>query len=341
MRTRWLILIGTLLTFVSLFGFGRMGAGLTIFYLLCLVYMVGYILSGPVPHQIMVSHWYRRKRGTMMGIVYVGVGLVGAIGGKLVKWLTAAYGWQAALQILGALILLAWPITLLLLKDKPSDIGQNPDGDEVPPAENKIEPSPFGSMMGQSAFWLLLAGSVCSIGSIGAVNMHMKLVFRDQGFVNQAQLNDLWATASPLILISSIGGRLAIGWLADAFSKKYVMLATYFIVAGTIPILLLVRPDQQYFVYIFSVAFGFAMGADYMLIPLMAAEQFGVNTLARAMAIILPANTIGQFWFPYAVSQIREASTTYWAAMMTVFAVSILGALAIALLPKHGAMKDA
>ena len=30
------------------------------------------------------------------------------------------------------------------------------------------------------------------------------------------------------------------------------------------------------------------MGADYMLIPLMAAEQFGVNTLARAMAIILP-----------------------------------------------------
>ncbi len=28
---------------------------------------------------------------------------------------------------------------------------------------------------------------------------------------------------------------------------------------------------------------GFAMGADYMLIPLMAAEQFGVNSLARAI----------------------------------------------------------
>ncbi len=40
------------------------------------------------------------------------------------------------------------------------------------------------------------------------------------------------------------------------------------------------------------------MGADYMLIPLMAAEQFGVNSLARAMAIILPVNTIGQTWFP-------------------------------------------
>ena len=49
------------------------------------------------------------------------------------------------------------------------------------------------------------------------------------------------------------------------------------------------------------------MGADYMLIPLMAAEQFGVNTLARAMAIILPTDTIGQTWFPYFVSLLRRA----------------------------------
>ncbi len=54
---------------------------------------------------------------------------------------------------------------------------------------------------------------------------------------------------------------------------------------------------------LFAILFGFGMGADYMLIPLMAADQFGVNTLARAMAIILPANTIGQTWFPYLVSR--------------------------------------
>ena len=53
------------------------------------------------------------------------------------------------------------------------------------------------------------------------------------------------------------------------------------------------------------------MGADYMLIPLMAAEQFGVNSLARAMAIILPVNTIGQTWFPYFVAMLREASRNY------------------------------
>ena len=33
------------------------------------------------------------------------------------------------------------------------------------------------------------------------------------------------------------------------------------------------------------------MGADYMMIPLMAADRFGVNSVARAMAVILPVNT--------------------------------------------------
>ena len=75
------------------------------------------------------------------------------------------------------------------------------------------------------------------------------------------------------------------------------------------------------------------MGADYMLIPLMAAKQFGVNTLARAMAIILPVNTIGQTWFPHLVSVLREHSADYQVPLYTVFALAMIGALAIFMLP--------
>jgi hypothetical protein len=77
------------------------------------------------------------------------------------------------------------------------------------------------------------------------------------------------------------------------------------------------------------------MGADYMLIPLMAAEQFGVNSLARAMAVILPVNTIGQTWFPYFVSILRDQFGNYTIAMGTVLAVALIGALSIAILPRH------
>ena len=111
------------------------------------------------------------------------------------------------------------------------------------------------------------------------------------------------------------------------------MTATYFIVAATILLLLSVSPARTYSLYLFAVVFGFSMGADYMLIPLMAAEQFGVNSLPRAMAIILPVNTIGQTWLPFFVSYLREKSGSYYMPMEMIFGIAMLGAVAILLLP--------
>ena len=161
----------------------------------------------------------------------------------------------------------------------------------------------------------------------------MKLVFKDSGFVDQALLNATWRTASVVILISSIAGRLLIGFLADRFPMKYVMVATYFVVAATIPMLLMVHPPQS--PALFATIFGFAMGADYMLIPLMAARQFGVNSLARAMAILLPVNTIGQTWVPEGVSVLREHSGSYGTALNAVLVIALAGAIAIAFLPRQ------
>ena len=332
---RKLILFGTVLTGVALIGFGRMGSALSIYYGFWVIYTLGYILSGPIPHQLIVSHWFRLNRGKAMGIVYVGVGLMGSLGSFLVKPLTENFGYHTALAVLAGMVLLAWPVVLFVMKDKPSDIGQNPDGAAEPPAENKIQSLSFGQLLASWPFWLLLIGSFCSIGSIGAINFHMKFVFLDEGFEKGRAVDAAWRTASVLILWSSIGGRLLIGGMADKFSKKWVMTATYVLVAATIPILLIVRPSSEVYIYVFAILFGFGMGADYMLIPLMAAEQFGVNSLARAMAIILPVNTIGQTWFPYFVSVLRDNAGNYAVAMSAVLAVAAIGALAIGILPRH------
>lgn len=341
MSPRKLIIAGTGLTAVSLFGFSAMKGSLPIYFLLYFIYTVGYIFSGPIPHQILVSHWFQKKRGRAMGIVYVGVGLFGALGSYLVKTVTEWYGFQTALLAIGGLMFLAWPLSLLLLKDRPSEIGQFPDGALAPTSDAKQAPHSFVQLLRSGPFWLLLLGSICSIGSIGSINLHMKFVFRDAGFSDQKVLNATWATASELILFSSIAGRLSIGLLADMFSKKRVMTATYFIVAATILLLLSVSPERPASLYIFAVVFGFSMGADYMLIPLMAAEQFGVNTLARAMAIILPVNTIGQTWCPYLVSALREHYGNYIAPMSVVFGIAMVGALAITFMPRQPAFVEA
>jgi MFS family permease len=334
---RKLIIAGTGFTALAFWGFGTMRGALLLYFAFYFVYTVGYLFSGPIPHQILVSHWFRAKRGLAMGSIYVGVGLFGGLGAFLVRGLTDHYGFQTALKVLGGLMFLAWPLAFFFLKDKPAEIGQFPDGADHPPADGHLQPFSFSHLLHNRSFWLLLAGSVCSIGAIGSINLHMKFVFRDAGFTDQKVLNTTWATASSLILWSSIAGRLAIGHLADLFSKKRVMTATYFMVVVTILLLLAVSPTRPASLYIFAVAFGFSMGADYMLIPLMAAEQFGINTLARAMAVILPANTLGQTWLPYLVSALREYFGSYQIPMLVIFSIAVIGAIAIALLPKNPA----
>lgn len=331
---RKLILAGSGLTAISLIGFSMMRGSVEVYYALYFVYTVGYIFSGPIPHQILVSYWFRKRRGIAMGIVYVGVGLFGALGARLVKPLTEAFNFHTTLLIMGLTMFAIWPLTLFVMRDKPAEKGFFPDGAAAAPADLTLNPQSYSALLKSWPFWLLLIGSVASIGSIGSINFHMKFVFRDSGFADQKGLNAVWSSVQSWILISSIAGRLSIGYCSDLFSKKWIMTATYFVMAMTIPLLLMVNPSSNPMV--FAIVFGFAMGADYMLIPLMAAEQFGVNTLSRAMAILLPANTIGQTWCPQLVSILREHSGDYRTPMAFVFGLSMLGAIAIALLPRQG-----
>jgi len=105
-----------------------------------------------------------------MGVLYVGVGVVGSLGAKLVRPLTEALGFHAALMIMGGLVMLVWPLALWVLRDRPAEMGLFPDGAATPAAEVSAQPRSFRSLLGRYSFWLLVAGSMCSIGSIGAVN---------------------------------------------------------------------------------------------------------------------------------------------------------------------------
>ncbi len=332
---RKLIIVGSFFTFLAFFGWSQMGGNIYLYYALWFLYTVGYMLSGPIPHQVIVSHWFKRNRGMAMGIAYVGVGVFAAFSAKLVKWTTEAYGFRTSLIIVGSLMFLIWPIAIFVLRDKPSEKGLFADGASTLPAHSHIAALSLKGLIRQPVFWLLMTGSICSIGAIGSVNFHMKLAFRENGFTDQATVNALWSSAQFWISISSIAGRLLIGRLSDIFPMKYVMTVTYFVVAAAIPMLLVVKPGTN--PYYFAVMFGFAMGADYMLIPLMAAKQFGVNSIATAMAIILPINTIGQTWVPLAVSVLHDHYHSYEIALNYVLGLAMIGAIAIALLPKNGA----
>ena len=346
---RKLIVIGTGCTGLAFVGWSMMTGSLAAYYALWVLYLVGYIFSGPIAHQVIISQWYKKHRGKAMAVVYLGVGVFGGISAKFIaRPLTEMFGdFRTALLAIGGLMLLCWPLALLIMRDRPSDIGQTPDGEPQEPGSAPPPPQSFKYLLSHRAFWLLVIGSFCSIGAIGSINQHMKFVFKEQIFPGiqtldaqqQSVLDALFGDATFLILFSSIAGRMFMGWMADRFSKKIVMSFTYLMVAGTIPLMFLVTNSDGMEMYLFAILFGFGMGADYMLIPLMAAEQFGVNSLARAMAVILPTDTIGQTWFPFLVSLVHDKFGGYGIALNSVFILAAIGATAILMLPK-AANKD-
>jgi MFS family permease len=169
---------------------------------------------------------------------------------------------------------------------------------------------------------------MCSIAAVGGTNQHLKLFLSlDHGYAQSDA-----AKAASLVLAASLVGRLAMGWLADRIPKKYVMLLIYVLVVASIPLLFGVATPGA--IYVFAAIFGLGLGGEYMIIPLMAAELFGVRVLGRAMGIILTADGVAEAAAPYLVGRMRDVSGSYSTGFTTLIGFAIAGALAIALLPR-------
>ena len=324
---RKLIIFGAVSFAVAFNCLGSMQGSLAFYrFTWCLV-MVGFVYSGPVPSQVLLANWFNRNRGKAMGLAYLGLGIGGAMSQKFVAGpLIEAFGWRVALQVMGGLILLVVPVALWVLRDQPSDMGIDTEPASEVSREASSESLTFGTLLARWPFWLVTVGSFLSIAAIGSVNQHMKLLFLD------ANLSaSLVADTTFVILASSLLGRVITGWLADRFSKKLVMVCAYLLVSLPVPLLYLI--DQPLMTYLFGMAFGLGLGANYMLIPLVAAELFGTGSLARVMGIVWPFGQVGQATLPFLVGAMHDSAGNYDAALAVVFAIGMIGVGCIAFLP--------
>src|SRR5262249_17821988 len=141
-----------------------------------------------------------------------------------------------------------------------------------------------------------------------------------------------------MVLGFSLLGRLLMGWLADRIPKKYVMLLIYCLVALSIP--LLFASASPVALNLFAIVFGISLGGDYMIIPLMGAELFGVRVLGRLMGIVLTADGVAEAASPMLVGYLRDRTGTYASGFVVLIAMGAVGAVAVALL-KQGRVTSA
>lgn len=329
--TRRILLAGLVFAGSAFLGFAFMHS-LSAYYAFYFMQTIGYVSGGPIPNQVLISHWFSRMRGRAMGLAYVGIGIGGAVAPVLARFLIREAGWRVAMLALGGVIILGLiPMTFLLVKNRPSELGLYPDGDPAPEVERSNPDSPalrLREAMQARAFWMILLSSLLSIGAVGGVIQHLQLFLRDQRFTPEDA-----AEVASFLLIASILGRITMGYLADRFPRKYVMLAACLMVAGGIPFLYFSAVPGT--VYIFAFIFGFGMGADYMLIPLLTAECFGLASLGRLMGVILTTDAISQAFSPVVVGRIYDLYRSYNWGFAILAAMAALGAFVVLLIPSN------
>jgi sugar phosphate permease len=325
---RRLMMAGIVMAGGALAGLGAVSVAWS-FYFFYFFNALGYVCGGPLPSQVLLSRWFDRTRGKAMGIAYLGIGIGGAIVPLLAKWMTDHLGWRGSLQALGGLIvLIAFPLAYFV-REAP-EVEEARDDARLKGARS-AEGVALRPILTSPAFYLLALGSMCSIAAVGGTNQHLKLFLSlDRGYTQGDA-----ARIISLVLTVSIAGRLFMGWLADRIPRKYVMLIIYLLVAGAIPLLLL-RPTGST-MYVFAAIFGLGLGGEYLIIPLMAAELFGVRVLGRVMGIVLTADGVAEATAPMLVGYLRDRTGSYNTGFVTLVCAALIGAIAIALLPRRAA----
>ena len=316
---RRVMMAGILMAGGALVGLGWVST-LGMFYLFYFFNALGYVCGGPLPNQVLLSRWFDKSRGKAMGFAYLGIG----IGGATVPWISHAliehFGWQAALRWLGLLIIaVSLPLAFFVKEAPPRS---TPD--------RKV--SGAADVMGAFKtlpFFLLTFGSMCSIAAVSGTQQNLKLFLSLDRHFTQGDA----ARVLSLVLSFSIAGRLLMGWLADRFSKKYVMLLTYLLVAAGIPLLFLGRTRLA--IYASAAVFGVGLGGDYMIIPLMTAEIFGMQILGRLLGVILTAGGIAEAVSPWLTGRLRDVTGNYSESCFVLIGIALLGAAAVLGLPEQ------
>jgi MFS family permease len=317
---RRVMMVGILLAGAALVGLGWIST-LGMFYFFYFLNALGYVCGGPLPNQVLLSRWFDKSRGQAMGFAYLGIG----VGGAAVPWISQVlvqhFGWQAALRLLGLLIVLtSLPLAFIVPEAAPS---QSVKAGEV------VKMGEVKDAFTTRAFYLLTLGSMCSIAAVSGTQQNLKLFLSlDRHYTQGAA-----AQVLSLVLTCSILGRLLMGWLADRFPKKYVMLLTYSMVAAGIPFLFLGGTPPL--IWASAAVFGVGLGGDYMIIPLMTAEIFGMRILGRLLGVILTAGGVAEAVSPWLTGRLRDATGDYSRGCLLLVGVAVLGAIAVLGLPRR------
>jgi MFS family permease len=196
-------------------------------------------------------------------------------------WLISGFGWQQALLILGAAVLLIMPLALFLREPGFT-------GGTAPKREQTIGQA-LREAFGYRSFQLLMAGYFVCGFQVVFIGVHMPSYLKDHGLSPQVA-----SYALAIIGLFNVIGTYAAGALGQRLAKRHILAFIYFARSVAI-VIFLWAPLTPMSVYIFSAVMGVLWLSTVPPTNAVLAQIFGVAHMSMLGGFVFFSHQIGSF----------------------------------------------
>jgi sugar phosphate permease len=282
---------------------------------------VGQAAATVIPISLVISNWFNVKRGRALGLAMTGTGLGGMLMVPVVTWIVVNWGWRTSYFVGGCIILLVVPLNLLLIRTRPAEKGLLPDGGIVSESyPEEVNGLTVQEAMRTRSFWLigfmmLLYGMAWS-----GIAVHLMAYLTDVGHSERVA-----SLVVGIMLGLTVGGKIAMGWVADYWGIRLAVALTFgMVISG---IFLLMGANATVMAYAFAVVYGFAVGAPLLINPAITAQCMGLRHFGTLFGILTLFATPGLAMGPILIGAIYDSTGSYISGFVLSIALVLLGGL--------------
>jgi MFS family permease len=310
---------------------------------------LGVSLGGMLAMQTVVNNWFILKRPVALSISMASMGFAGVIVNPSMMALIEGVGWRNTYLILAAAALI-FCIVLpgLLLKNKPEDLGQVPDGPvSAKHGDENSGSSPYKHLyktpveftareaLHTRALWLLVCYGALQFFVMMGLMAHQITFLFDLG-ISPTKAGMVGGVFSALMGISQLG----IGFLGLRF--KMHSLAVVSMLMGMIGFGILLFADSLPLVLAYAVVYGMSQGIQSVAMGNLFPDYFGRTEFPKIMGYTMPITTFVSSLGAPVVGYIRDVSGSYLPAFKILFVLLAVSFFCIifAKPPRHPSLKE-
>jgi sugar phosphate permease len=280
------------------------------------------------------ARWFVARRGLVVGILTASVATGQLVFLPLLASLTDAYGWRVALTLVCVMLVVSALGVLLIMRDRPSDVGLRPYGDEgteplpaPPPNTTPIMAAALGALRDaskSSVFWILFATFfICGASTNGLVQVHLIPMCLDFG-IPQVQAASLLAVMG----IFDFAGTIASGWLSDRYDNRWLLVWYY----GLRGLSLLFLPFSDFTLYglsLFAMFYGLDWIATVPPTVRLTTQRFGAERANLVFGWIFAGHQLGAGVAAFGAGLSRTVLQSYLPAFFVAGALCVVAALIV------------